>query len=117
MSVLEQRERLRHLALAAIDSQADALITLSKRIHANPELGLQEYESSAACAGFLDQRGFNVTRGVADLPTAFAATRGEGGPTIAYLSEYDALAGIGHGCGHNLLGAASLLAASAGLAA
>jgi amidohydrolase len=112
----DRRDELKRRALEAIDREADALVSLSKQIHANPEIGLQEHESSAACAAFLAARGFAVERGVADLPTAFAATRGTNGRTIAYLSEYDALAGIGHGCGHNLIAIAGL-AAGIGLAA
>jgi amidohydrolase len=64
---------------------------------------MQEVESSRACAEFLAERGFAVEWGLAGLPTAFRASVGSGSPTIAYLSEYDALPGVGHGCGHNLI--------------
>jgi amidohydrolase len=111
-----RRDALQARILGEIDRHADELIALSKRIHANPEVGLQEHESSAACADYLTANGFDVTRGVAELPTAFAATKGASGPTIAFLSEYDALAGVGHGCGHNLIAIAGL-AAGIGLAA
>src|SRR5215217_4711277 len=63
-------------AVTAIDSAADDLIALSKFIHANPEVALEEVQSSAACANFLQKRGFTVERGVAGLPTAFAASMG-----------------------------------------
>src|SRR5829696_2888822 len=92
----------------AIDDAAADLIALSKFIHDNPEIALEEVRSSAACAGFLEERGFTVERGVAELPTAFAASAGTGQPRIAYLSEYDALPGVGHGCGHNLIAIAGI---------
>ena len=95
-----------------IDRESGALIELSKFIHSHPEIAMEEIESSAACARFVEDRGFEVTRGVADLPTAFSATAG-GGPDghIGYLSEYDALPGLGHGCGHNLIAIAGIGAA------
>ena len=106
----------RAAAVGAIDSAAAGLIDLSKFIHANPEIALEEVRSSAACADFLEQRGFAVERGVAGLPTAFAASAGSGAPRIAFLSEYDALPGLGHGCGHNLIAIAGI-GAGLGLAA
>lgn len=106
----------RSAAVEAIDSAAADLIELSKFIHANPEIALQEVKGSEACAAFLESRGFQVERGVAGLPTAFAASAGSGAPRIAYLSEYDALPGLGHGCGHNLIAIAGV-GAGLGLAA
>ena len=106
----------RAAAVKAIDDAADDLIALSKFIHANPEIALEEERASAACADFLQRRGFAVERGIAGLPTAFAASVGRGEPRIAYLSEYDALPGLGHGCGHNLIAIAGV-GAGLGLAA
>lgn len=103
-------EAARAAALAAIDEQRGTLVSLSKFIHANPETGLQEFKSSAACMDFLGEHGFEIERDVAGLETAFAARAGFSGPTIGYLAEYDALAGIGHGCGHNLIAIANLAA-------
>jgi amidohydrolase len=103
-------EPLRADALAAIEERADGIISLSKYIHANPEIAMQEFKSAAACADFLEQQGFKVERGIADIPTAFSATYGDSGPHIAYLSEYDALPGLGHGCGHNLIAIAGITA-------
>ena len=103
-------------ATDAITAARDGLIELSRYIHANPEIALEEVKCSAACADFLEQHGFTVTRGVAELPTAFEATAGTAEPRIAYLSEYDALPGIGHGCGHNLIAIAGV-GAGIGLAA
>src|SRR3954453_12739472 len=106
----------RAAAVRAIDGAADDLIALSKFIHDHPEIALEEVQSSAACADFLAERGFTVERGVAGLPTAFAASVGTGQPRIAYLSEYDALPAVGHGCGHNLIAMAGI-GAGLGLAA
>ncbi len=80
---------------------------LNEYIYHNPELGYEEYKSSKAHVKLLIKHGFNVEENYLDMATAFKASY-EGtkeGPIIAYLSEYDALPGIGHGCGHNLLGA------------
>src|SRR4051812_43627517 len=100
---------LRSRVVDAIDAASADLIELSTFIHSNPEIALQEFKCSAACAEFLERRGFAVEREVAGLPTAFRAdVTGETGPTIAYLSEYDALPGVGHGCGHNLIAIAGI---------
>src|SRR6478735_12201278 len=112
----DSNKRSREAAFSAIDANADELILLSKFIHANPETGLQEFKCSAACVDFLQSHGFDVERNVSGLATAFAARTGTSGPSVAFLAEYDALAGIGHGCGHNLLAIANL-AAGVGLKA
>lgn len=80
---------------------------LSTYIFENPELGHEEFKSSQAHVDFLTRHGFQVETNYIDLKTAFRATydSGKEGPTIAYLSEYDALPKLGHGCGHHLLGA------------
>jgi len=109
-------ETARQAAVAAIDAAADSLVRLSKFIHANPEVAMEEVKASAACADFLDERGFWVEKGVAGLPTAFSATVGSGSPHVAFLSEYDALPNLGHGCGHNLIAIAGI-GAGLGLAA
>jgi amidohydrolase len=96
----------------AIDAAADDLVALSKYIHDHPEVALHEFKASRACADFLERYGFSLTRGVSGLETAFRAdARGDGGTgglRIAYLSEYDALPGVGHGCGHNLIAIAGI---------
>jgi amidohydrolase len=87
-------------------------VRLAARMHAHPELALEERRAAAWLAGFLEGQGFTVTRGMAGLPTAFVARRlGGSGPVIALVAEYDALPGIGHGCGHNLMGSSSAAAA------
>lgn len=109
----------RQTALDAIDRHADELRTVSQFIHDHPEIALEEVQSSAAAADILEKLGFEVERGIAGLDTAFRATTGsDGGPHIAFLAEYDALPGVGHGCGHNLIALAGLAAgvgAKAGL--
>jgi amidohydrolase len=105
---------LRQAALDAIDMHSPLLRKVSQFIHDHPEIALQEVQSSAAAADVLEELGFEVERGIAGLPTAFRATTGsDGGPHIAFLAEYDALPGLGHGCGHNLI-ALSALAAGVG---
>lgn len=106
-------------AIDAIDLHAGELRAVSQFIHDHPEIALQERESSAAAARVLESLGFEVERGIAGLDTAFRATTGsDGGPHIAFLAEYDALPGVGHGCGHNLIALSALVAgvgAKAGL--
>lgn len=96
---------------AEIDRNRAILESLAITIGENPELGFEEYQASYFLASTLEQCGFAVTRGVGGLETAFAATLGSGKPNIGLLCEYDALPGLGHGCGHNLIGAASVGAA------
>ncbi len=88
----------------AVELQRQQLIQLSLNIHDNPELGLEEEKASAWLTGYLEDSGFSVERGIAGLATAFRATYGRGSPRIALLAEYDALPGIGHACGHNIIG-------------
>src|ERR1700682_4146199 len=105
-------------ARAAIDQAGDGLVELSHTIHAHPELGFEEVKSSAWVADRLSDVGLDVTFGVGDLPAAFVATAGTGPLTLAICAEYDALPGIGHACGHNVIASAAVGAglALAGLA-
>jgi len=101
----------------AVDGLGNELEALSRRIHDNPELGFQETQACAWLAEFLAAKGFKVEQGVGGVDTAFRATiEGGGGPAIAILCEYDALPGIGHACGHNVI-ATSGAGAGAALAA
>ncbi|MBX4936993.1 MULTISPECIES: amidohydrolase [Rhizobium] len=123
-----------HLALDEVsrhvDAKASVYCALSDRIWAMPELAFEEHQSVAEQCAILEREGFRITRNAGDVPTAFVAEYGEGGPVIGILGEYDALpelsqvsgalkqepltrGGSGHGCGHNLLGAGSALAAAA----
>src|SRR6266436_3071441 len=91
----------------ALDRAGDELEQLSRKIHDHPELGYQEIKAAGWLAEFLSAKGFKVERGVAGVDTAFRATLETGdGPTIAIMCEYDALPGIGHACGHNVIAAA-----------
>ncbi|HZP58384.1 MAG TPA: M20 family metallopeptidase [Dehalococcoidia bacterium] len=84
------------------------------RIHAHPELAFHEEQASHWLCDYLEARGFAVTRGLGTLPTSFRAVAGAGEPAVAVLCEYDALPGIGHGCGHNIIATAG---AGAGIGA
>ncbi len=100
------KERFREVEKTVLD--------LSHRIHARPELGFEEENASRWLADALDAAGFEVQRGVCDLPTAFAARAGHGPLHVAICAEYDSLPGIGHACGHNMIAA---MAICAGIAA
>jgi amidohydrolase len=94
--------------------RAQRLWEVSLDLHSNPELAFQELRAAGLLAGELQREGFEVERGVAGMPTAFVARAGGGdGPRVALLLEYDALPGLGHACGHNLIAAAGLGAATA----
>jgi aminobenzoyl-glutamate utilization protein B len=114
-----------------VDAKRDGMIALADRVWETPEVLYTERRSAAAHVEELERQGFRVQAGVAGIPTAIVAEAGEGGPVIAILGEYDALPGLsqqagiaepkpvegqngaGHGCGHNLLGAGALFAATA----
>jgi amidohydrolase len=101
--------------LGAIDTGLGEAIALARWMAANPELSLEEFETSRRYVDYLRQHGFEVVRNAAGLQTAFVATHGSSGATVrvALLAEMDALPEVGHACGHNLSGPASLLAAAA----
>lgn len=85
---------------------------MADRIHASPEIKFEEHKASRWLSEYLEKYGFQVSRGIAGLDTAFQAVLRQGeGPVVAFLCEYDALPKIGHACGHNLIGAASVSAA------
>lgn len=112
-----------------VDNNATTLSEMSDKIWSYEEVAFQETKSSKLLADYAESQGFKVTRGVAEIPTAFIAEYGSGKPVIAILGEFDALPGLsqktvptkdplheggaGHGCGHNLFGVASLGAATA----
>src|SRR5437764_1893797 len=113
-----------------VDAKKELFEQLSDQVWDTPELCYTEFRSCAEHTAMLEQQGFRVTRNVVGIPTAVMGEAGDGGPVIAILGEYDALPGLGqeagvaevkplpgdghgHGCGHNLLGAASMLAATA----
>ncbi|PAD13279.1 M20 family metallopeptidase [Shouchella clausii] len=99
---------------SAIDSQAEIFIRTSQQIHENPEIGNEEVFASSQLTELLTSAGFSVKLDVAGHKTGFFAEKGDpAGPTIAFLAEYDALPGIGHACGHNIIGTTSVAAAIA----
>ena len=102
------------LLAAEIDRRRDLLVDVSHRIHAHPELGYEERYAHDLLTQVLEDEGLGVTRSARGIGTAFEAHAGAAGPTVAVLCEYDALPGIGHACGHNIIAAAGL---GAGLAA
>jgi amidohydrolase len=97
-----------------IEQKQDALVSLSHRIHANPELGFEEIKAAGWLCDMLDGAGLKVTGAICGLPTAFVARAGSGPLHIAICAEYDCLPGIGHACGHNIIAA---MAAGAGIGA
>ena len=123
MGITEQKKA----ALDLIETEKERLIEISDTIWQLAEVGMQEYDSAKVHEDYLEENGFTVDRGVAGMPTAFVATYGSGKPVIGLTAEYDALPGIsnevvpyrkplveggpGHGCGHNVFGAACVGAA------
>lgn len=97
-----------------VDELAERLIDASHQIHAHPELNFAEHFAHDLLAELLEREGVAVERHAYGLATAFDAVAGNGGPTVAVLCEYDALPGVGHACGHNIIATAGL---GAGLAA
>lgn len=113
-----------------VDAKREAFFALSDRVWGMPETNYEEFRSVAEHTRMLQEQGFRIEENVAGLPTAVMGEAGEGGPVIAILGEFDALPGLsqeagiaeerpveaggnGHGCGHNLLGSGSMLAAAA----
>ncbi|MHB8055737.1 MAG: M20/M25/M40 family metallo-hydrolase, partial [Candidatus Aminicenantales bacterium] len=123
--VLKKKEE----AVASIEKRQAEITGLSDEVWGLAETALLETKSAQVLANYLEKQGFKVDRGVANMPTAFVASYGEGRPIIGVLGEYDALPGLsqkaqadkealepgapGHGCGHNLLGTAVLAASLA----
>ena len=91
-----------------VDARAQALDRLALEIHARPELAFEERFASSSLADYLESEKISVQRAAGGVETAFVAEAGSGGPVVAILGEYDALPGIGHGCGHNLMGTAAV---------
>src|SRR4029077_12312228 len=89
------------------------LIELSHAIHAEPELAFAEHRSCAKVQALVAERGFDMTAAAGGLDTAFRAASGSGPLTVGICAEYDALPGIGHACGHNIIAASAVGAALA----
>lgn len=101
--------------MSEIEKIKESLWDINDYIYCNPELGDQEFKAVEKLTSFLEKHSFNIEIGVANRETSFKAEfdSGKEGPTIAYMCEYDALPGIGHGCGHNMIGT---MGAGAGVA-
>lgn len=112
------RESLKQRACDAIDALAGDLVSISHDIHAHPEENFVEYHAHEVLTQMAADNGLPVTRSAFDLDTAFDVSVGREGATVAVLCEFDALPGIGHACGHNIIAAAGMGAglALAGLA-
>ncbi|WP_409291978.1 M20 family metallopeptidase [Peribacillus sp. SCS-37] len=112
MSVITSDINRKHI-LEEIDKNRETYITISHEIHANPEIGNQEYFASGKLISLLEQNGFSIEKDIAGHETGFIARKKseKEGPSVAFLAEYDALPGLGHACGHNIIGTASTAAA------
>lgn len=115
-------------AIEVIDAAADDFASINREIRNYAEPSLLEFKSAERLAALLEQHGFRVKRGVADMPTAFVAEWGDEGPIVGILAEYDALPSLsqksqtdqdplvagahGHGCGHSVFGTACVYGAS-----
>jgi amidohydrolase len=100
-------------ARETVERARSALVSLSHRIHAHPELGFEEEQASTWLCEALADGGLTVERGICQMPTAFVARAGSGPLHLAICAEYDSLPGIGHACGHNVIGSSAV---GAGLA-
>lgn len=125
----QKMSKSKKAVIASVEKHEAELIRISDEIWALAETAFEETKSAEILASYAESQGFTVARGVAGMPTAFVATYGSGSPVISVLGEFDALPGLsqktvptknpleegeaGHGCGHNMFGAASLGAAIA----
>ncbi|WP_458413351.1 M20 family metallopeptidase [Schinkia sp. CFF1] len=113
----DQIAELEDFVLKSIEKKRESYVDVSHQIHARPEIGNEEVFASGLLCSLLEEAGFEVTRGIPEHETAFIARKvaasGKPGPKIGYLAEYDALPGLGHACGHNIIGTTSVAAAIA----
>jgi amidohydrolase len=109
-------DKLKAEACARVDALHEEIVAICREIWEDPELGLQEHHASSLLSGSLERHGLIVERGIGGMATALRCDIGERQPRVAVIAEYDALPGVGHGCGHNVI-AASGLGATLALAA
>jgi len=112
MSIMD-KQVLKEEVSRIIDKMAPQLTAISLTIHNHPELGEKEYQAAQLLRSAIEEHGFTVKQNSSGYETAFVAKKGHQGPKIAFLAEYDALPGLGHACGHNLIAAMSYGAAAA----
>lgn len=106
-------QEAQHQICGAVDALCPLIQDIAVSLYERPELGLEEIYAAGKLADLLEERGWEVERGSAGLRTAFVARVGTDRPAMSFMAEYDALPGVGHGCGHNLIAAAALAAAIA----
>jgi amidohydrolase len=106
-------DALKKEVCASVDRLARELLDVSHEIHAHPELAFEEVRAARLLTETARRRGLDARQSVYGLETAIEARVGDAGPTVALLSEYDALPGIGHACGHNIIATTALGAALA----
>jgi amidohydrolase len=101
--------KLKQQVMEEVDARREELVRIADEIHAHPEMAFQEFKAAALLSRMLEENGFDVERGTG-VETAFVAKLAgrPKGPTIAFLAEYDALPGLGHACGHNLIAASAV---------
>jgi amidohydrolase len=106
---------LKEVIIKNVESNKERYLSTSHQIHEKPEIGNEEFFASALLTDILEKEGFDVEKAVAGHETSFIARKksAKPGPSIAFLAEYDALPGLGHGCGHNIIGTTSVAAAIA----
>ncbi|MDP9389641.1 MAG: amidohydrolase, partial [Actinomycetota bacterium] len=107
------RDEAKRAAADAIERDADHLVALAEDLHARPEVAWREHAAVRRCAGAATGTGLAVRRPAFGVSTSFAASGGRRGPLVVLCAEYDALPGLGHACGHNLIAAAAVGAARA----
>ncbi|KAI9023776.1 hypothetical protein CLU79DRAFT_701090 [Phycomyces nitens] len=109
------KSSVKKLIASTIEQHNEELRAISIKIHDNPELGNREFDAFRLLTDYLETKGFKVTRGVAGLETGFIAeySNSDKGRRVGFCSEYDALPGVGHGCGHNLIAITGLACALA----
>jgi len=106
MSTTQLRESLKQRACESIDKLKNDLVGISHDIHAHPEENYEEHYAHKRLTDAIGDNKLDVTRKAYDIDTAFDVAVGSKGTTVAVLCEYDALPGIGHACGHNIIAAA-----------
>lgn len=105
---------MREKIIEAVDAIREEIIGLSHDIHANPELGFEEHKAVSFQKKILEKHGFSFESPYCELDTAYISRRnGSGGCRVAFIAEYDALSGVGHGCGHNIIASSAVAAAIA----
>src|SRR5699024_1179317 len=104
---------LKTTAEQTVDAASKQLIELSNTLHAHPETAWQEHQAVKWVGDVLHEHGFQLSRNYLGFDTAFMAEFGSGATKVGFMAEYDALPGLGHACGHNLIAASSVGAALA----